>query len=151
MNKIECEILKFEDSESAILFIENNNIQLYMDSNDIILCYEGTEGDIRDNWFEITSQLALQFQSNLVDDVLANNLLLVFCTKDNLDIELKKEIQSNTYGFRKLVRSNVKNITDSIRELIFYEIEAPKKNDSIPLSDIIKTKYPDIFHLLSRS
>jgi hypothetical protein len=149
MNKITCDDLEFEDKDAAIKFIADNKIELYIDELDIILCYQSNSEDISSNWYEITTQTALYFQSNLTDEITSKNLLLVFCSSNEIDIETKKKIQSDTYCCRKIARSNVVNAEKSIKELILYQINQSEGKESISLKELIRKNHPDVFELMA--
>lgn len=149
MNKITCDYLEFEDKDAAIKFIAANQIELYIDELDIILCYQSNSENINANWYKITTQAALYFQSNLIDEITSKNLLLVFCSSNEIDIETKKKIQSDTYCCRKIARSNVKNTEESIKDLILYQTNQSESKESISLKELIKKDHPDVFELMA--
>jgi hypothetical protein len=149
MNKITCDDLEFEDKEAAIKFITDNKIELYIDELDIILCYQSKGEDITSNWYDITTQTALYFQSNLIDEITSKNLLLVFCSSNEIDIDTKNKIQSDTYCCRKIARSNVVNTEENIKELIFYQTNQPENKVSISLKELIRKNHPDVFKLMA--
>jgi hypothetical protein len=149
MNKIMCEALDFEDEEAATKFVTNNKIDLYLDELDVILCYQSQSEDISSNWYEITTQAALYFQSNLIDEIMSKNLLLVFCSSNDIDIDTKNKIQSDTYCCRKIVRSNVENAEKSIKELVLYQTRQSGDKKSISLKELIRNNHPDVFELMA--
>lgn len=149
MNKITCDDLEFEDKEEAIKFIEENEIELFLDELDIILSYRSSSEKISANWSEITTQTALHFQANLIDEITSKNLLLVFCSSNGIDIETKKKIQSDTYCCRKIARSNVVDAEKSIKELILYQINQSEGKESISLKELIRKNHPDVFELMA--
>jgi len=149
MNKITCDDLEFEDKDTVIKFITDNKIELYVDELDVILCYQSNSEDIRSNWYDITTQTALYFQSNLIDEIMSKNLLLVFCSSNEIDIETKKKIQSDTYCCRKIARSNVVNAEESIKELILYQTNQSESKESISLKELIRKNHPDVFELMA--
>jgi hypothetical protein len=149
MHKITCDDLSFEDKDSADKFIRDNNIILFSEDGDIFICYESTAIDISKEWYDITTKTALYFQSNLLDETMSRNLLLVFFSNDDIDINIKKTIQSDIYCCRKIVKSNVKDIEFTIKELIFHSdiITSETKNHS--LKEFLTTKHKDILELVS--
>ncbi|WP_273859902.1 ABC-three component system middle component 1 [Photobacterium sp. GSS17] len=149
MNNIDYSSLDFEDKDAAKSFIIDNDILLFSDEGDIILCYQSNSENIKCNWSDITTQTALYFQSNLLDEVSASNLLLVFCSTDEIDIETRKKIQSDTYCCRKIARSNVSDIESSIKELVFYNTKNERKVSSLSLIELIKKKHPEVFDLMA--
>lgn len=149
MNKISCEDLDFDDKETAIKFITDNKIEIYIDEFDIILCYQSKSEDIRSNWYDITTQAALYFQSNLIDEITSKNLLLVFCSSHEIDIDTKKKIQSDTYCCRKIARSNVVDIEESIKELILFKTNQSETIVSKSLKELIRNDHPDVFNLMA--
>ncbi|HIF8869576.1 TPA: hypothetical protein ACX6DV_003557, partial [Vibrio cholerae] len=96
-----------------------------------------------------TSKTALYFQSNLIDETAANNLLLVFCAKDEIDIETRKKIQSDTYCCRKIARSNVSDVESSIKDLVFYNADNTQKISSLSLIDLIAERHPEVYELMA--
>jgi hypothetical protein len=149
MNKITYDYLSFDDKEAAAQFITDNKIEIYIDELDIILCYQSNSEDISSNWYDITTQAALYFQSNLVDEIMSKNLLLVFCSSNEIDIETKKKIQSDVYCCRKIARSNVVNAGESIKELILYQTTQSEIKASISLKELIRKNHPDVFKLMA--
>ncbi|EGU9030329.1 hypothetical protein GA076_18890 [Vibrio parahaemolyticus] len=148
MNSITCDDLDFEEIGDAKKFIEKNHIRLFIDEGDVILCYESTSEDLESNWEKISMKTALYFQSNLIDEVLARNLILVFLTKNEVDISVKKRIQSDTYCCRKIVRSNVISIENSIKDLMLFNIEGQNTAEVESLIDLIKIEHPEVFQLI---
>ncbi|MEZ8513837.1 hypothetical protein AB6D22_23610 [Vibrio splendidus] len=149
MNSINCEDLQFDDMSSAVKFVSENEIKIFSDEGDLILCYMDSSEGIKKNWNDITTKTALDFQSNLVDQVTSRNLLLVFCSNEEIDIDTKKEIQSDTYCCRKIARSNVENLESSIKELIFYGTEKEEEVNKSSLIEIIEKKHPEVFQLMA--
>ena len=151
MNRITISNLKFENVEEANNFVLKYNIILFQDDDDVIICYQSSSENIRDGWKSIVEDLAYYFQSNLIDSIVSRNLLLVFCANedDDIDINTKKEIQSNTYCCRKLARSNVSNLEGTIKDLIFFDTTVQRISNTSSLSFLIKERYPEIFKLLS--
>lgn len=152
MNSIICEELKFkldfDDIDSALKFVKENNITIFSDEGDLILCYLDSSEGIKKKWTDITTKAALDFQSNLVDQIISRNLLLVFCSHEEIDIVTKKEIQSDTYCCRKIVRSGVDNLEHSIKELIFYGIEKEEETKDISLKEVIEKEHYDVFQMM---
>ncbi|HDY8172461.1 ABC-three component system middle component 1 [Vibrio vulnificus] len=149
MNKIDVNSLIFEDEDAAKNYIEENGIILFSDEEDIIICYQSNFDNIKDKWSDITSKTALYFQSNLIDETAANNLLLVFCAKDEIDIETRKKIQSDTYCCRKIARSNVSDVESSIKDLVFYNVDNTQKISSLSLIDLIAERHPEVYELMA--
>ena len=108
---------------------------------------DSSEG-IKKNWNDITTRTALDFQSNLIDQVTSRNLLLVFCSNEEIYIDTKKEIQSDTYCCRKIARSNVENLESSIKELIFYGTKNEEEVNKSSLKEIIEKEHPEVFQLM---
>ncbi|HAG52388.1 MAG TPA: hypothetical protein DCL21_01215 [Alphaproteobacteria bacterium] len=148
MNKIDYSSLDFEDKDAAESYILENDIILFSDAGDIIICYRSNAENISRNWNDITTKTALYFQSNLLDEISASNLLLVFCSTDEIDINTRKKIQSDTYCCRKIARSNVGDIESSIKDLVFYNTDNERKVSSLSLIDLIEKKHPDVFNLM---
>ncbi|MBS9921947.1 ABC-three component system middle component 1 [Vibrio alginolyticus] len=148
MRNINCNDLEFDNLHSAISFIENNNIKLFYDEGDVILCYQSNESDITENWKDISMKTALYFQANLKDEIIGRNILLVFLSKDSVDINIKKSIQSNTYCCRKIVRSNVENIEKTINELMLKDISENKKKKKTNLKSFIRNSHHEVFNLI---
>ena len=149
MNNIDVNSLIFEDAEAAKNYIEENEIILFSDEEDIIICYQSNSENIKDKWTDITSKTALYFQSNLLDETSANNLLLVFCAKDEIDIETRKKIQSDTYCCRKIARSNVSDVESSIKDLVFYNVDNTQKISSTSLIELIAERHPEVYELMA--
>ncbi|HIF9276603.1 TPA: ABC-three component system middle component 1 [Photobacterium damselae] len=150
MNNIDYNSLSFEDKDAAENYIKENDIILFSDEGDIIICYKSNSENISQNWSDITSKTALYFQSNLLDEISASNLLLVFCATDEIDIETRKKIQSDTYCCRKIARSNVNDVETSIKDLVFYHTDNTKTISSLSLIDLIKTKHPEVYKLMAK-
>lgn len=149
MNNIDYSSLSFEDVDAAENYIKENDIILFSDEDDIIICYQSNSENISRKWSDITSKTALYFQSNLVDEISASNLLLVFCATDEIDIETRKKIQSDTYCCRKIARSNVSDIESSIKDLVFYNTDNTQKISSLSLIDLIEKKHPEVYELMA--
>lgn len=132
MNSINCNELQFDDLSSAVRFVLENNITIFLDEGDLILCYMDSSEGIKSNWNDISTRMALDFQSNLVDEVISRNLLLVFCSTEEIDIDTRKKIQLDTYCCRKIARSKVENLENSIKDLIFYGVEKKKMYRKFP-------------------
>lgn len=149
MINITCDDLEFDDIISARDFINEHSIKLFMDDGDIILCYESTAENIESQWEKVSTKTALYFQSNLIDEVIARNLILVYLSKDEITISVKKKIQLDTYCCRKIVRSGVNNLDDSIKELMLFNTEQLSKPEVASLRDLIQNKHPEVFELIS--
>ena len=149
MNKITNDDLKFEDVDEVNKFVSKHNIILFQDDDDVIICYQSSSEKIRELWVSIVADVAYYFQSNLIDEVLSKNLLLVFCANDHIDINTKKEIQSNTYCCRKIARSNVSDLERTIKDLVFFDMADQRIVITSSLSALIKEKHPEVFNLLS--
>lgn len=149
MNNITSDDLQFDDIETANKFIIENEIKLFSDDGDIIICYQSSAANIASNWNDITTKTALDFQSNLIDQITSKNLLLVFCAHDEIDIDTKKKIQLDTYCCRKITRSNVVDLEKSIKELVFYRVKNDQEITSTPLKKIIEQKHPEVFQLMA--
>lgn len=149
MNNITWNELQFDDTEAAEKFIVQNGIKLFIDDGDVIICYQSSAENITSTWNDITTKTALDFQSNLIDQITSRNLLLVFCANDEIDVDTKKKIQSDTYCCRKIARSNVKDLETSIRELVFYDTESKKEVKTSPLKEIIEKNHPEVFQLMA--
>ncbi|NMP28532.1 hypothetical protein GW590_16845 [Rahnella sp. SAP-1] len=149
MNKITNNDLKFEDVDEANKFVSKYNIILFQDDDDVIICYQSSSEKIRELWGSVVEDLAYYFQSNLIDDILSRNLLLVFCANDDIDINTKKEIQSNTYCCRKIARSKVSDLEGAIKDLIFFDTTIQGVVNTSSLSILIKERHPEVFNLLS--
>lgn len=148
MNRITYKDLKFDDYKIVNDFIIKYKIELFLDADDIIICYQSSALEITNSWNDIVTETAYYFQSNLVDEIMSKNLLLVFCAYNDIDINIKKEIQSDTYCCRKIVRSNVKNLESSIKELIFYDTVQVVVTKTSSLKYLIHEKHPEVFILL---
>lgn len=148
MIRITYKDLSFEKEDEAKDLIEKYDLVLFKDVDDVIVCYYST-GDIIENlWGELLTEMALCFQANLEDEILSKNLLLVFCASDNVNIDLKKEIQSDTYCCRKIVRSNVSDVDKSIKELVFYNVEKVTIPGASSLKEILEKKHPEVFKMM---
>lgn len=150
MRKISCDELDFFDQESANKFIDMNEIEIFSDDGDIdvALCYRATQEKIILNWKDISLQAALYFQSNLKDEVIGRNMVLVYMSQGDLDISVKKEIQSNTYCCRKIVRCNVDNTEAEINELMLKNVNGNYEEKHYNLKELIRVKYPEVFDLI---
>jgi hypothetical protein len=148
MNSINCEDLNFDDMPAAEKFVLENEIKIFSDEGDLILCYMDSSEGIKNNWNDITTRTALDFQSNLTDQVISRNLLLVFCSTEEIDIDTKKEIQSDTYCCRKIARSKVENLESSIKDLIFYGTEKKEEVKKSTLKEIIEKEHHEVFQLI---
>ncbi|MEZ8606665.1 ABC-three component system middle component 1 [Vibrio sp. 10N.239.311.G01] len=150
MRKINCNELDFVDQESAIKFVERNEIEVFSDDGDIdiALCYRSTKEQIKSNWKDISLQTALYFQSNLKDEVIGRNMILVYMSQGDLDINVKKEIQSNTYCCRKIVRCNVDETESEINELMLNNINGIYKEKHYNLKELIRINHPEVFSLI---
>lgn len=149
MNSINCKDLLFDDMPSAEKFILENEIEIFSDEGDLILCYMNSPEGIKKNWNDITTRTALDFQSNLIDQVISRNLLLVFCSTEEIDIDIKKEIQSDTYCCRKIARSKVEDLESSIKDLIFYGTEKKEEVKKSSLKEIIEKEHNEVFQLMA--
>ncbi|MUI53378.1 hypothetical protein [Aliivibrio fischeri] len=149
MNSINCKDLQFDDMPSAEKFILESEIKIFSDEGDLILCYMNSPEDIKRNWNDITTRTALDFQSNLIDQVISRNLLLVFCSTEEIDVDTKKEIQSDTYCCRKIARSKVEDLERSIKDLIFYGTEKKEDVKKSSLKNIIEKEHNDVFQLMA--
>lgn len=148
MHRITYDDLTFDDKNSAIEFIEDNKIELFYEYGDIFICYNSSSSKIDNKWYEITTKTALYFQSNLLDETLSKNLLLVFFSADDIDINIKKTIQSDIYCCRKIVKSNVINIEDTIKELVFFSAKIKSESKSTSLNDFLMNKHSDVLTLV---
>ncbi|MEZ9048097.1 ABC-three component system middle component 1 [Vibrio sp. 10N.247.311.64] len=148
MINITCDDLVFDDVISAKDFVNEHSIKLFMDDGDIILCYESTADNIENQWEKVSTKTALYFQSNLIDEVIARNLILVYLSKDEINIGVKKTIQLDTYCCRKIVRSGINNLDDSIKELMLFNTEQLSKPEVVSLRELIKIKHPEVFELI---
>ncbi|WP_349886339.1 ABC-three component system middle component 1 [Pantoea ananatis] len=148
MISITYENLSFEREKDAKYVILKYGLILFKDDDDIIICYGSTSENIKDKWVNILSEIAFNFQANLLDEIQSKNLLLVFCAKDSVSVDLKKEIQSDTYCCRKVVRSNVSDIKEDIKSLILYNVKTIMTPDSKSLIDIIKEKHHVVYEMI---
>ena len=148
MIRITYKDISFEREDEAKNLIEKYNLILFKDVDDVIVCYYSTGDIIESLWDELLTELALSFQANLEDEILSKNLLLVFCASDTVNIDLKKEIQSDTYCCRKIVRSNVGDVDKSIKELDFYNVEKVTVPGATSLKEILEKKHPEVIEMM---
>lgn len=148
MNRITYEDLSFENQIEAKNVIEKHKLILFQDIDDVIICYHSTSEVISKRWNQLLTEIALYFQANLDDEILSRNLLLVFCCSDYINVELKKEIQSDTYCCRKIVRSNITSIDAAIKDLLFLNIDKIVKKESLSLKKFIENNHPEVFEML---
>lgn len=148
MIRITYNDLSFERKDEAEFVVGKYDLILFKDNDDVIICYYSTADVIEALWSDLLAEMALYFQANLEDEILAKNLLLVFCSSDNVNIDVKKEIQSDTYCCRKIVRSNVSDVDKSIKELVLYNVERATTSETISLRKILEKEHPEVFNMM---
>ncbi|OFX56913.1 MAG: hypothetical protein A2046_01035 [Bacteroidetes bacterium GWA2_30_7] len=87
--------------EIQIFFIKNNN-----------------EVELKDNWEKISEFIATNFQVNLNDEFSVWNIYLFFILKDNVNNEIKYQIENDTFSSRKIVIVGENNFDKIINEHI---------------------------------
>jgi hypothetical protein len=115
------------------------------------------EEELMEHWKDISGDIAIHFQGELVTDIEIWNIYIFFLVQGSVDSGKRYLIEQNKYSSRKLVIENVKSPIDNdyidniVNEKLFnvnvesvVNIIAPK--DSI--SKTLETKYANIFKVI---
>ncbi|EKM5064311.1 hypothetical protein PUZ93_001309 [Cronobacter turicensis] len=102
--------LKLSEIEKKYLDQQFPNIHFSLyQSTDIehfISCFVArvpNQQSCKDNWLNITTEIAINFQAALTSELASWNIYLVFICPEQIDKHLKYQIENNRFALRKIV------------------------------------------------
>jgi hypothetical protein len=111
-------------------------------------------------WEDICSDIALNFQAELKDDIEIWNIYILFLVKESVNSQVRYLIEQDKYSSRKLVIEGVKNsideeyINEVIKEKLFHVSiaeDSNSKNNNEKISQKLQADYNKLYSVIKDS
>lgn len=116
--------------------------------------------ELTETWKDISSEVALYFQSKLDTEIEIWNIYILFLVQGLVDSETRYLIEQNKYSSRKLVIEDInfplaeKDIDKIIKDKLFHvkiESATKKSNPKTTISNILESNYKNLYKVINNS
>jgi hypothetical protein len=116
--------------------------------------------ELTETWEEISSEVALYFQSTLDNEIEIWNIYILFLVQGMVDSEARYLVEQNKYSSRKLVIEDIKiplagkDIEEIIKEKLFHvkvESVSSKSNPKTTISNTLESNYKNLYSVIKNS